>query len=439
MSDGVRVHDGAGAGAETVTAVDAPEYRRFFPQLEGMRAVAALGVLTTHVAFQTGAVRLPVLGPILGRLDLAVALFFALSGFLLWRNWVAAAHGAAVTPSVRRYLRHRVVRIWPAYVVVVVVVLTMLPEARGADLTVWLANLTLTQVYVPLSLTAGMTQMWSLSVEVSFYLLLPILGLALMRLRGRRSSARLPVLCALGLLSLGWAWAVEALALPGGVEPTNWVIGHLPWFAAGLILAEVTGADDLGGTTRLSRRISALGSRRIPMLVLLVVAYGLACTPLAGPTGLGDLAPWQFAVKMVLGAACGFAILAPLVCEAPSGRTPAVRRRFRFLTAPMMLALGRWSYGIFIWHVAVLAVVFGLFGIVPFSGHTLLVWCLTVVLSVGISAVSYAFVEEPARDWLRRRESARRRAPIESTRASAGTAETTADAITNDTETNAGS
>ena len=76
-----------------ITSSSSRPARRFFPQLEGMRAVAALGVLTTHVAFQTGAVALPVIGPILGRLDLAVALFFALSGFLLWRPWGASAHG----------------------------------------------------------------------------------------------------------------------------------------------------------------------------------------------------------------------------------------------------------------------------------------------------------------------------------------------------------
>ena len=60
--------------------------------------------------------------------------------------------------------------------VAVVVILTLLPEAQ-ADLTVWLANLTLTQIYVPLTLTAGLTQMWSLSVEMSFYLVLPLLAL----------------------------------------------------------------------------------------------------------------------------------------------------------------------------------------------------------------------------------------------------------------------
>ncbi|NED62826.1 acyltransferase, partial [Streptomyces sp. SID10244] len=103
---------------------------------------------------------------------------------------------------------------------------------------------------------------------------------------------------------------------------------------------------------------------------------------------LGDLSPLQFATKMVLGAICGLAILAPLVMS---------RGPFRLLNSPPMLALGRWSYGIFIWHLAVLAVVFPLFGIVPFGGDFLLVWTITVALTIGVSAASYAFVEEPAR------------------------------------------
>ena len=85
-----------------------------------------------------------------------------------------------------------------------------------------------------------------------------------------------------------------------------------------------------------------------------------------------------------------FAILAPLAL----GDGP-----FRFLASSVMTTLGRWSYGIFIWHVAVLSVVFGLFGIIPFSGSFVLVWVITVVLSVGIAAASYAFVEDPVRRW----------------------------------------
>lgn len=421
-----------------VSAPDAPtaarEVRRFFGQLEGMRAIAAIGVLTTHVAFQTRAVELPVLGPLLGRLDLAVALFFGLSGFLLWRPWAAAAHRAVPRPRVRRYLLHRLVRIWPAYVVVVFVVLTLLPDAKGADLTVWLANLALTQVFVPLSLTAGLTQMWSLSVEVAFYALLPVIGLAMVRLRvadgagSGRIGWRIPVLFGVGLLSLGWAWLAMALPVAAGVEPKNWVFGHLPWFLAGLVLAELVGAIEFDArrpVPRWLRVVAGIGARRWVMAALLLVAYLLACTPIAGPTGLGDLAPWQFAVKMVLGAICGFAVLAPLVLSAGP---------FRLLCSRVMLALGRWSYGIFIWHLAVLAAVFPLFGIVPFNGDFVLVWAITLALTIGVSAASYAFIEEPARRRLRTWESARanrRRAQPDSSPA-------TADQTVDDTAINAG-
>ena len=138
--------------------------RGFLPAVEGMRACAAVGVVVTHVAFQTGHTG-GITGRLFGRFDLAVAVFFALSGFLLWRGHAAAARGLRPVPPTGHYLRSRIVRIMPGYLVAVVVILTLLPDAK-ADLTVWLANLSLTQIYVPLTLTAGLTQMWSLSVEV---------------------------------------------------------------------------------------------------------------------------------------------------------------------------------------------------------------------------------------------------------------------------------
>ena len=66
--------------------------RGFLPAVEGMRACAAVGVVVTHVAFQTGHTG-GITGRLFGRFDLAVAVFFALSGFLLWRGHAAAARG----------------------------------------------------------------------------------------------------------------------------------------------------------------------------------------------------------------------------------------------------------------------------------------------------------------------------------------------------------
>ncbi|MCF8569237.1 acyltransferase [Gordonia sp. HY002] len=376
-----------------MTAASAPT-RRFYPQLEGMRAVAALGVLTTHVAFQTRSLHWPVIGPVLGRLDLAVALFFALSGFLLWRPYASAARGQNDPPNVRRYLRHRFVRIWPAYAIVVTAVLLLLPQARDASPTVWIANLTLTQVFVPLTLASGLTQMWSLSVEAAFYLLLPLIGYGLLALRGRRARRRIPLILGVSALSLGWAWLANLLPLAAGVEGKNWVFGHLPWFAAGFVLAEIVAAVRAGEIDTASPIIRVSTNRPL-MLAVLVIAYGLASTPLAGPVGLAPMNDPQYAAKMLLGGLGAYAILAPLVLRDD---------RFRFLDSPVMAALGRWSYGIFIWHVAVLASVFGLFGIPSFDGHFVSVWLLTVVVTVPVSAASYTFVEEPCRRALARRE-----------------------------------
>lgn len=363
---------------------------QFVPALEGMRALAAIGVMTTHVAFQTGAVDGSVLGAVWGRFDMAVALFFALSGFLLWRPHADAARNPArPRPGVTRYFKHRVVRIWPAYLVVVFVVLTLLPDARPASATVWLANLTLTQVFVPLSLTAGLTQMWSLSVEVSFYLVLPLIAWFLVRLRGPRARWRIPLLMTTAVVSLGWAWLADALPLAAGVEAKNWLPGHLPWFLSGLVLAELVVSRSTGPAAR-------LGSRPWVMAGVAVVAFGLSCTELAGPTGLAPLADWQFAIKMVLGAILAFALLGPLVLGPP--------RPHRFLDSSPMQALGRWSYAIFIWHLAVLSIVFPLAGVIPFSGSMIVVWSLTLLLTIGVSAASYSWIEDPARRWLNRSE-----------------------------------
>ena len=71
--------------------------RSFLPAVEGMRACAAMGVVVTHVAFQTGHSG-GASGRLFTRFDLAVAVFFALSGFLLWRGHAAAVRGIAERP-----------------------------------------------------------------------------------------------------------------------------------------------------------------------------------------------------------------------------------------------------------------------------------------------------------------------------------------------------
>lgn len=362
--------------------------RGFLPAVEGMRACAAIGVVITHVAFQTGNTG-GVSGRLLGRFDLAVAVFFALSGFLLWRGHAAAERGLRRRPPTGHYLRSRLVRIMPGYLVAVIVILTLMPDA-GAGRTVWLANLTLTQIYVPLTLTSGLTQMWSLSVEVCFYLVLPALALLARRLPAR---ARIPAVIALAVASL--AWGLIPFDPPYGVNPLNWPPAFFSWFAAGIVLAELS-VSRVGWAHRLARR-------RVLMAVLAGAAFVVAASPLAGPEGLTPGTVGQFVVKITMGAIVAGALLAPLVLEVPG-------TAHRVLGSPVMVTLGRWSYGLFIWHLAALAMVFPVMGYFPFNGHMPVVLVLTLVFGFAIAAVSYALVESPCREALRRWENRHHRA-----------------------------
>lgn len=357
--------------------------RSFLPAVEGMRACAAMGVVLTHVAFQTGTSN-GVIGRLLHRFDLAVAVFFALSGFLLWRGHAAAARGLRHRPPTGHYLRSRLVRILPGYLVAVLVILTLLPEASHASLTVWLANLTLTQVYVPLTLTAGLTQMWSLSVEVSFYLALPILAYLAYRLPVR---ARVPVIAAVAVISFGWG--LLPIHTPQFVNFLNWPPAYASWFAAGMLLAEWT-VSPIGWPHKLARN-------RVAITVIALTAYLISASPLAGPEDLVPATLAQFVVRTSMGAVVAAALLAPFVLDRPDTPHP-------IMGSPVMVTLGRWSYGLFIWHLAALVMVFPMVGKFMFNGNLIVVFILTTVLGFAMAAVSYALIESPCRNALRRWE-----------------------------------
>jgi peptidoglycan/LPS O-acetylase OafA/YrhL len=366
--------------------------RSFLPAVEGMRACAAIGVVITHVAFQTGHTTWST-GRFFGRFDLAVAVFFALSGFLLWRGHAAAARGMRRRPPTGHYLRSRIVRIMPGYLLAVVVILSLLPDA-SSGLTVWLANLTLTQIYVPLTLTAGLTQMWSLSVEVTFYLALPFLAVAARRLP---VAARIPVIAAVAVASFGWG--LLPIHTPFGVNPLTWPPAFFAWFAAGMLLAEYT-VSPVCWMHRLARR-------RVLMAAVMLTAFTIAASPLAGPEGLvpGNLG--QFVVKVAMGTIVAGALLAPLVLDRPD-------TTHRILGSTAMVTLGRWSYGLFVWHLAALAMAFPMIGAFQFNGHMPVVLALTLVIGFAIAAVSYALVESPCREALRRWERRHDSTPLDS-------------------------
>jgi peptidoglycan/LPS O-acetylase OafA/YrhL len=367
-----------------------PEQDRRFPSLNAVRAVAALGVVATHAAFDTGAVLQGAGGAFLSRLDFGVALFFVLSGFLLTRPFLLARARGLQGPSVRHYLWKRGLRILPLYWVTVLAALLLLPENSGAGGHAWLRTLTLTQVYTEGLLPTGLTQMWSLCTEVLFYVLLPLILVALTG-RGRWRPGR--VLVGLGVLAgLGMVWQVVAASVsdPAAQHYHQWLPGFLPWFCVGMAFALVSVQALSTPTGSRWRVLDRIGADLTGCWLVAVAVFAIACTPIAGPRLLLTPTPFEAGWKTLLYAVTAGFLVLPLVFG------PEREGLARRVTAsPTLVWLGEVSYGIFCLHLIVLEGVMAGLGLDEFQGDFQTVFLVTVAGTLVLAALSYYLLERP--------------------------------------------
>jgi peptidoglycan/LPS O-acetylase OafA/YrhL len=377
----------------TVTPVGQAAIIPRFPVLDTMRAVGALAVLTTHTAFWGGEyTRHGAFGTLLARLDVGVAIFFVLSGFLLSYPYLARAQRHESAPKLRPYLWKRFLRIYPVYTLTMILALGLIEGNRDASVGDWLTTTLLGDLYVHRQLPQGLTQMWSLAVEVSFYLVLPTLMLAATgrrRLRVRRVVVLLTVMTAVDVL-----WHLVATPwLDGrvGGSPLQWLPSYLLWFAVGigLSLARVL-HDHHVAPGRFRRALTSLAALPGSCWALAGGVMLVAATPLAGPSMLAPPSPAESLTKNVLYAGVGLLLVLPGVFGTGAGLFTTV-----FSLAPMR-HLGVISYGVFCLHLPVLHLVMHLTGYQLFRGHGWQIWVLTLVISVAAAEVVYRLVERPA-------------------------------------------
>jgi peptidoglycan/LPS O-acetylase OafA/YrhL len=362
------------------------------PALDGLRALAVLAVLLTHVGFQTGRNNDGQLGAVLSRLDIGVTLFFLLSGFLLYRPYVTAHLTARPGPRLGAYLRNRALRILPAYLVFVVVVVPLLSPER-TDVRELLRQLFLLQTATAGNLLPGMTQTWSLVVEAGFYLALPFLAWVVRPRRPRSPDRQLRaeglLLLGLTVVALGWRVAVHAGGLGDERITTIWLPGYLDWFALGMGLAVLRTWCDVTGRGRV---VDELAAAWPTWLLIGGLLFWLSTGPLAGPRGLEPPTTWEALSRHLLYGLAATCLLVPVVLGRNGGRSGWER----LLSSRPARHLGRISYGVFLWHLLALDLVFRLPGLDPFEGRALLVLALTLPLSIAMAQVSLVVVEEPA-------------------------------------------
>lgn len=378
------------AAVDDVGGLESVTTSRRVASLTGIRAVAALLVVLTHAAYTTGKYPQGYVGLVYSRMEIGVPIFFVLSGFLLFLPWVKAASAGSPAPSVRRYAWHRVRRIMPAYVVTVVAAY-LVYHFRTAGPNpghTWeglFRNLTLTQIYTDDYLYSflhqGLTQMWSLAVEVAFYVVLPLLAyLLLVVLCRRRWRPRLLLsgLMVLALVSPAWLALVHSVDwLPDGAR--LWLPGYLAWFVGGMALAAL---QPMG--------VRAYAWVCVP---LAVACYFIASTPIAGEPTTSPAELREALAKTAFYAVIATLVVAPLALgPRRDGGGPERGWYARLLASHPMVFLGEISYEIFLIHLITMELV--MVEIVRYPIYTGSVWWLfvgTMVVTLPLAWLLHRF------------------------------------------------
>jgi peptidoglycan/LPS O-acetylase OafA/YrhL len=334
--------------------------------IEGARGVAAMSVLTYHVGvFADGRPTDYITSA--PPLWLGVQLFFMLSGLLLFRPFAHAIIARSKWPSLRRYARSRLLRIVPAYWLV----LTFLVIEKGrTDPLPLAANYLL--VHVPLGVPSVVGGAWTLSMEISFYAFLPVFAFAVKsvawRAPDRASRALVIVLALLPAFPLSYAYMRNA-----GIN-TGWPMAlpaYLDEFAVGMLLAVF-----LEVVPRVSPRTSRL---------LLVAALGV---------GFGASRLYSFGTVTPYGNGSG-SIYATLMVVSFALVLGSVLTRGertllgRVLASRLLVAAGTISYGIYLWNLVVIR------QLAPTQlwVNEWVGWLLATTLVVTIASASWLTVE----------------------------------------------
>jgi peptidoglycan/LPS O-acetylase OafA/YrhL len=349
--------------------------------IDGLRGLAALSVLLFHAWLYTRAdvsagSRETVVDYALHEGRLGLVLFFVLSGFLLWRPWAAAGLGRRERPRVAAYLVHRGARVVPGYYLALAGSIALLwgaagtPGVRLPDGELLPLFLVFAQNFNPGSVMKLDPPMWTLAVEVSFYLLLPLVALLAAQRLPRRRAAQ--ALVPLALLLFGVAWN-HGIAGGSTIVLGKLLPAMLPYFALGMLVAVV-----LDGRP-------AFGARVVwPLLAagaLLVVADAVWQ---ARGAATNDPS-FAYRIWRDLPAAAGFALVIAAAAGSAGRGTAALRWR-------PLVGFGTISYGVYLWHVPLLLWVRHL-GLLPLQ--TLPAIAIALLLTVPVAAASWRWVEQP--------------------------------------------
>lgn len=372
-------------GPSAPNAAASPQPRR--GDIQGLRAIAVLIVIGAHAGLS------PLTGGFVG-----VDVFFVVSGFLISRLLFLEASRTG-TISLKGFYARRARRILPAATVVslatMVGSLIWLSAREALEVvydvawaTFFAANIRFGQREVDYFAQdqgpSPMQHYWSLSVEEQFYILWPLILLAVLawtrRKHGHGRLPRIPLLTALATLTLAsFLYATvmtqtDPAAAYFSTPARVWELG------AGAILALIAPAvaQLMGSHLR-----SLLAASGLALIAISCLEFGEA-TPFPGSAALVP----------VMGS-----VLVLLAGSHPEGPRPLVTGLLGW--RPLRI-IGDWSYSLYLWHWPVLILAHNGLGRALKPMETV----FALVAIFGLSAATYWWVETPFRE--RRPRSTRR-------------------------------
>jgi peptidoglycan/LPS O-acetylase OafA/YrhL len=350
------------------------------PALDGVRGVAILLVLVLHFSryghglVPSGLFIDSLYYRVAGAGWIGVDLFFVLSGFLITGILYDAKGGAHYF---RNFYARRVLRIFPLYYGALILFLVVLPRLwphhaglqsmvrDGPWYWTYLSNLKIARDGWPQFGAIG--HFWSLAVEEQFYLIWPLVVLALNR-------RQLQITCLLCLIA---ALAVRVVLNAQGNNPAAFVLtpARLDALAVGAYLALAARAP--GGLRRLSRMAQPVAMALcLSALVVFVLRKGfVAYDPWVSTVG-------HTIVAVLFGSVLVLALTLP-------GESFVVRA----FGSSFLSFFGRYSYGIYVFHHPIL---FFKTGFIPLAlipsvfGSQLLRQFVFMVIATAVSvAIAY--------------------------------------------------
>ena len=351
-----------------------PAAREYFPQLTGVRALAAWSVFNYHFNFFSPAVVGDWVYRFTEEMYLGVNIFYVLSGFLIYHRYEPLLM-AGTRRDLAIYARNRVARIYPVYWLLL---LGGFVVGGFPDTLTCLATLTLTHAFFPTLVHAGIPQAWTLTIEETFYFMAPLLF---------RAARRVGMLATcLAIAALGWVLPAVGIGTVDHVLGRT-LCGAIGCFGCGMVLARTFERREGRPAPGTGPWLTYGGLAAAAVLVLAISRLSLLVEV--------DLPPGQMrhGRDHPLGALAMFTLFPALVAVVFYGLLTEQSRLAIWLGSRPMVLLGGASYSFYLLHLGA----WQAWWFEHVSDNYLVAFLVCNALAIGL----YLLYEKPMARWIR--------------------------------------